>query len=147
MRGPRPRTTFALVTCAVTGAWAIAATTAGCSGESNPPNLQDCVLPACMQIRVPQPSPLAQGSTPPGEDAGVADAEVIVADGSGIPAAGPGPGIVGSTNVGVNNTNELGPVCPITAPTNGAPCAPAVNTIACMYSIETCFCTTDWICF
>jgi hypothetical protein len=76
------------------------------------------------------------------------DAEVIPADGAGIPVSGAGPGITGLTNpVGVNPTELLGPVCPITAPSNGAPCAPAVNTIACIYSIETCFCTTDWICF
>jgi len=127
---------------------AIAAMGAGCSSPGpNPPNMQDCIAAQCLQPFPPDTSLLAQGSTPPNEDAGVVDAEVVVADGSGIPGAGPGPGIVGTTSVGVTTTNELGPVCPVTAPTNGAPCAPAVNTIACIYSIETCFCTTDWICF
>jgi hypothetical protein len=96
----------------------------------------------------PNTAPIAQGSVPNTQDAGIVDAEVVPLDGSGVPTSGPGPGIAGSTTtVGVNTTNELGPVCPITAPTNGAPCAPAVNTIACIYSIETCFCTTDWTCF
>src|SRR5260221_3658812 len=134
MGGARPRTTFALVSCAVGGAWVIAATGAGCSSPGpNPPNLQDCTFPGCVQIGRPQPSPLARGSTPPTEDAGVVDAEVIAAEGSRIPAAGPAPGIAGSgTTLGANTTNELGPVCPVTAPSNGAPCAPAVNTIACI---------------
>jgi hypothetical protein len=150
MAAPRRRTTLALLAAIAGGAWVIAALDAGCSSPGpNPPNLQDCTLPGCLQIGGPPPTSfLAQGSTPPTEDAGIVDAEVIAADGSGIPAAGPGPGIVGSgTSVGANTTNELGPVCPITAPANGAPCAPIVNTIACIYSIETCFCTTDWICF
>jgi hypothetical protein len=148
MGGARPGTTLALVACAAAVAWAMATTGAGCSGESNPPLLQDCAVPACRQIGPPPTSPIVQSSTPPIEDAGIVDAAVVVQEGSGIPAAGPGPGIVGSgTSVGANTTNELGPVCPNTAPANGAPCAPAVNTIACIYSIETCFCTTDWICF
>ena len=141
----------ALVACAIGAASVIAVGGAGCSSPGpNPPNMADCHLPGCLQPFPPDTSQLAQGSTPPSEDAGVVgvvDAEVVIADGSGIPGAGPGPGIVGNTNIGVTTTNELGPVCPITAPTNGAPCAPAVNTIACIYSIETCFCTTDWICF
>ena len=145
----RPRTTLLLVACALGAAWAIAAAGTGCSSpDQNPPNLQDCRLSACLASPVPTASPFLGGSTPSTEDAGVVDAEVVVLDGSGIPASGPGPGIAGSTTtVGVNTTNELGPVCPITAPSNGAPCAPAVNQIACIYSIETCFCTTDWICF
>jgi hypothetical protein len=150
MGAPRPPTTLALIACAAAGAWCIAVMGAGCSSpDQNPPNQQDCTLPACMHVGLPQTSPLAQNTIQPGaEDAGVVDAQVVVLDGSGIPAAGPGPGIVGSgTTIGATNTNELGPVCPFTAPTNGAPCAPAVNTIACIYSIETCFCTTDWICF
>jgi len=146
----RARSTMAvaLVACAIGAATVIAVGGAGCSSPGpNPPNMADCNLPGCLQAFPPDTAQLAQGSTPPGEDAGVVDAQVVIADGSGIPSAGPGPGIVGSTSQNIDNTNELGPVCPVTAPSNGAPCAPAVNTIACIYSIETCFCTTDWICF
>jgi hypothetical protein len=153
MGGVRPGTTLALLACALGAAWGIATLGAGCSSpEPNPPLQQDCAEPGCLSPKFnpgpPQSAFIAQGSTPPEQDAGVADAEVVTADGAGVPSAGPGPGIVGNeTAVGTGNTNELGPVCPLTAPTNGAPCAPAVNTIACIYSVETCFCTTSWVCF
>src|SRR6478609_3080845 len=105
----RPTTAIALAACVMGAASLIAGAGAGCSSPgANPPNMQDCTAPACLQPFPPDTAVLAQGSTPPTEDAGVVDAEVVVADGSGIPSAGPGPGIIGSTNVGVTNTNELG---------------------------------------
>jgi hypothetical protein len=149
----RRRRIVAVVAGAVGTACALAALGVGCSdnGTDNlPASAPDCNLALCLQKQgQPTPVPAVQGS---GQvtDAGLSlvDAEVVPADGSGIPSAGPGPGISGTTtSEGVGNTTELGPVCPVTAPTNGAPCSPVVNTIACVYSIETCFCTTDWICF
>src|SRR4051794_28779605 len=98
----RPTTAIALVACVMGAASLIAATGAGCSSPgAKPPNLQDCTAAACLQPFPPNTSVLAQGSTPPIEDAGglgvvgVLDAGVVTADGSNIPPAGPGPGIVG----------------------------------------------------
>jgi hypothetical protein len=81
---------------------------------------------------------------------------VIVDDaglgGGSIPEAGPGPGIAPGTGSGTRGSgpggpNEIGPVCPGTAPTNGAPCDAIVNSGPCTYARLTCFCAGTWLCF
>jgi len=61
-----------------------------------------------------------------------------------FPSPDPGPGIVGSTQIGTDNTNELGPVCPVTAPTNGAPSHPPSKHMRLYLLDRDLLCTTDW---
>jgi hypothetical protein len=123
-----------------------------CSSESRPALLGDCLEPQCRGVNVPSPSPVAINQPPTGRDAGVGvvipDAGVAIAT---FPETGPGPGIGPSTGAATRGTGpgsatEPIPVCPATAPTNGAPCDPIANSIGCDYARVTCFCTLNWLC-
>ena len=125
---------------------------AACSSETIAPLLSDCLDPSCSQPTPASPSPSARNRPPGPVDAGVP----IVADGGigqeTLPEAGPGPGVgpsiggSGTRGIGPDNSNELGPVCPALAPTNGAPCDPTANILPCSYARLTCSCVTSWLC-
>jgi hypothetical protein len=124
-----------------------------CSGQTDPadqPQLADCLDVHLCGPGVTVPAPLGSNSSQadagPGADAGVLEGGIQQ---QAIPEAGPGPGISGITGAATppGSSGELGPVCPVSQPTNGAPCDPVVNSVPCAYSVVTCSCVQTWVCF
>jgi len=113
--------------------------------RANPPNQQDCTLSACLQPGPPPTTIVGQDRCRPSRTPESSTSECR-ASGHPVRRTWARDRRLDADRDGQHETSSVR-LCPVTAPTNGAPCAPAVNTIACIYSIETCFCTTDWICF
>ena len=134
----------------VMGAWL---TSVACNSQPDPADfaeLADCLDPNACGPGIAVPAPTGRNLPPVEVDAGV---DIVIVDGGfpqgTIPEAGAGPGISGITGAGTppGSAGELGPVCPATAPTNGAPCDTIANSVACAYGRVTCFCVGSWTCF
>ena len=123
-----------------------------CSADiEQAPQLAECHDAKTCGPGLSMSSPLArndfnQPEAGAGADAGVFDVGIQQET---IPEAGPGPGISGITGAStpVGSSGELGPICPATQPTNGAPCDPIANSVPCAYGRVTCSCVGTWTCF